>query len=252
MKNKIKSAKKYSSRLERNNYDKILSLMNKAPMSKEDLFSNLGLFLTRAGIARFLFLNDIYTKIIKTPGVIMEFGVRWGQNLAYFNSLRSIYEPFNTSRKIIGFDTFSGFPKTSKKDGKSGSIRKGTLNVTKDYNLYLEKLLLCHEKLSPRENIKKFELVKGDVIRTLPKYLKNNNQTIISLAYFDLTLYQPTKKTLKIIKPFLTKNSILVFDQLNLSEFPGETLALKEVFGLNKFSLIKSPFSTYQSYLKFK
>ena len=107
MKNKIKSAHKYSSLLERKNYNKLLSLMSNAPMSKEDLFSNLGLFLSRASISRFLFLNDIYSKIINTPGVIMEFGVRWGQNLAYFNSLRSIYEPFNTSRKIIGFYVFN-------------------------------------------------------------------------------------------------------------------------------------------------
>ena len=39
----------------------------------------------------------------------MEFGVRWGQNLITLNNLRGIYEPFNHSRKIIGFDTFEGF-----------------------------------------------------------------------------------------------------------------------------------------------
>ena len=72
------------------------------------------------------------------------------------------------------------------------------------------------------------------------------------MAFFDLTLYHPTKKTLKAIKPYLTKDSLIVFDQLNLEEFPGETLALKEIFGLNKYKLFKSPFSTYQTYLKLR
>lgn len=251
-KNKIKPALKYSSNVERKNYDNLLSMMINSPMSKQDLFSNLGLFQTRTDLSKFLFLNDIYTKILNNPGVVMEFGVRWGQNLTYFQSLRSIYEPFNTGRKIIGFDTFKGFPKISKKDGKSKSIKKGTLNVTKNYREYLNKLLLTHEKLSPRANIKKFEIVQGDVSKTLPKYLKRNPQTIVSMAFFDLTLYHPTKKTLKAIKPYLTKNSLIVFDQLNLEEFPGETLALKEIFGLNKYKLFKSPFSTYQTYLKLR
>ena len=86
----------------------------------------------------------------------------------------------------------------------SRSIRKGTLNVTKNYDLYLNKLLLSHEKLAPRDNLKKFQLVKGDIIKTLPQYLKDNRQTIISLAFFDLTLYQPTKRTLNVIKPYLS------------------------------------------------
>ena len=39
----------------------------------------------------------------------MEFGVEWGSTLSLLIKLRSIHEPYNYSRKIIGFDTFSGF-----------------------------------------------------------------------------------------------------------------------------------------------
>ena len=41
----------------------------------------------------------------------MEFGVQYGLSLSYFK-LRAIYEPYNYSREIIGFDTFKGLQKT--------------------------------------------------------------------------------------------------------------------------------------------
>jgi hypothetical protein len=38
------------------------------------------------------------------------------------------------------------------------------------------------------------------------------------------------------IKERLTKGSMVGFDQLNYKAYPGETLALKEVFGIDKIS----------------
>ena len=61
-------------------------------------------------------MQRIYAEIVPVHGVIMEFGVRWGQNLALFSNLRGIHEPFNYNRRIIGFDTFEGFPAISGKD----------------------------------------------------------------------------------------------------------------------------------------
>lgn len=90
------------------------------------------------------------------------------------------------------------------------------------------------------------------MIETLPKYLKEHPETIISPAYFDSDLYEPTKKCLELIKPHLAKNSVIGFDELGLDEFPGETLALKEAWGLSKFKIIRDPLSSLQSYLVMK
>ena len=60
----------------------------------------------------------------------------------------------------------------------------------------------------------------------LPQYLRDNPQTIISLAYFDFDLYKPTRDCLEAILPYLTKGSILAFDELNAAEFPGKLLPL--------------------------
>jgi len=41
---------------------------------------------------------------------------------------------------------------------------------------------------------------------------------------------------------------VIGFDELNFHDFPGEPLALKEVFGLSRYKIKRSPFSSVQSY----
>ncbi len=219
------------------------------PLPKDEMLRNLGLFLNPADLRKFLFMNDLYQRNKNIHGVIMEFGVRWGQNLSLFQSLRSIYEPFNYSRRIVGFDTWEGFPSVHEKDGTGSSVQTGGYSVTKNYEDFLEKLLAMQEKESPLGHLKKFELVKGDAVVELEKYLKLHPETIISLAYFDFDIYEPTKKCLEMIRPHLTKGSVLAFDELNQPLFPGETVALREVFGLDRFSIQRSPYSHYQSFI---
>ena len=154
-----------------------------------------------------------------------------GANLSILSALRGIYEPFNRHRKIIGFDTFKGFPSIHVKDGKSSLMRKGQLDMTKNYELYLEKIMKSQEDDNPLSHIKKFEICKGDATKELKNYLKKNPETIVSLAYFDLDIYEPTKECLKLIKTRLTKGSVIGFDELNDPDSPGETLALIETLG---------------------
>jgi hypothetical protein len=225
------------------------NLFKESPIPENEFMSNLGLYIKRQDLSRILFMHELYKKIIDVHGVIIEFGVRWGQNLALFESFRGIYEPFNYNRKIIGFDTFDGFPFISKKDGQSDAVEKGAYSTTKNYEKYLEKILDYHETESPISHIKKYKLIKGDATETIDKFLAENPETIIAFAYFDFDLYEPTKKCLEAIKNHITKGTLIGFDELNMHEFPGETLAFKEVFGLNKFKIIRSPFSPLQSYI---
>jgi len=194
-------------------------------------------------------MHELYQKIIDVNGIVVEFGVRWGQTLSLFSSFRGMYEPFNYSRKIVGFDTFSGFPSVSKHDGDDEIASQGAYGVTQKYECYLDSVMSYHEFESPLNHIKKFELVKGDATETLEKYLQNHPETIIALAYFDFDLYEPTKKCLELIKPHITKGSVIGFDELNCSTFPGETIALKEVFGLDKYSIRRSPLNPVPSYI---
>lgn len=219
-----------------------------ATLPVDELLPNLGLFLTSKSLSRILFFHEIYRKILGTHGVIMEFGVRWGQSLALLSALRGIFEPFNRHRKVIGFDTFAGFRGMGPEDGERCRTVDGSFSVSKDYDVYLEKLLALSDSLNPIPHLKKFELVKGDAVSTVPDYLKRHPETIISLAIFDFDIYKPTKAALEAIKPHVMRGTVLVFDELCDDIFPGETVALREVFGLNALRIERMPMTARISY----
>ena len=173
------------------------------------------------------------------PGIVVDFGTRWGQNASLFAALRGIYDTFHRHRKIVAFDTFTGFPTVHKNDGNSRLMRTGNLAVTKDYQEYLADILTCQEEDNPMGHIKKFEVIRGDATETFAEYLEGHPETIVALAYFDFDVYEPTKQCLELIRPRLIKGSILGFDELNDEDSPGETVALMEVFGLNNIRLNK-------------
>lgn len=247
-KNQIKVASASASS-EREKRLEFFNLFQTCPIPENEMLNNLGLFLNRQTLSRILFFHELYKKIVNVHGVVVEFGVRWGQNLALFESFRGMYEPYNYNRKILGFDTFAGFPSIHKKDGLADVITEGAYSVTPNYKEYLERILSYHEQESPVSHLKKFELVKGDATVTLEKYLMDNPETIIALAYFDFDIYEPTKRCLDLIKGHLTKGSVIGFDELNCHIFPGETLAIKEVFGLDRYRIVRSPLSPLSSYI---
>ena len=238
-----------SSPIENNMRERFFDLFKACPIPDNEVLSNLGLFIKRQDLSKILFIHDLYRKIIEVPGVIVEFGVRWGNNLALFESLRGIHEPFNHNRKIIGFDTFEGFTSVHEKDGTADIVTLGAYKVTDHYEEYLEKILAYHEQESPISHIKKHQLVKGDAIVEVEKYFKASPETIVAFAYFDFDLYEPTRRCLEVIKNHITKGTVIAFDELNDHDFPGETLALKEVFGLDKYKLRKSIYCSVQSFL---
>jgi hypothetical protein len=224
-------------------------MLENSPIFESEKLQNLGLYMNRHLLQKILTLDKLYKKIVNVHGVVMEFGVRWGQNLAVLQNLRAIYEPFNFNRKIVGFDTFSGFPSVHEKDGNASFVKSGAYDVSPNYKKYLEAALSYHEQESPYNHVKKYELIAGDATQTLPDYLKRNPQTIVALAYFDFDIYEPTKVCLEAIMPNLTKGSIVVFDELNLDDFPGETVALREILGLTNYAIKRYPANPYLGYI---
>lgn len=227
----------------------ILDLFKNSPIPDDEMLVNLGAYLRSPLLAKILYLNELYQRIESLPGIVVEFGIWWGANLALFESFRSVYEPYNWTRKVVGFDTFAGYPPPSEKDGRSKYAVEGGYAVSEGYDEYLARLLSAHEADNVMAHITKHELVKGDVVQTIDKYLEENPQTIIALAYFDLALYEPTKKCLEAIKPYLVRGSVLAMDQLNSPDFPGETIAVREVFGRDPYRVIKSKFLPDRSYI---
>ena len=242
--------KSYKSDKEMQTDKEVLELFRNCPIPEDQLMENLGLFLNAKNFSRILFMHHIYKQIIDVPGVIMDFGTRWGNNLALFSVFRGIYEPFNRHRKLIGFDTFTGFPSINEKDGDSELMSKGNVACTENYQEYLNKVMTLQETQNPISHIKKYEIRAGDATKEIRNYLSEHPETIIALAYFDFDIYEPTKICLENIKNRLVKGSVLAFDELNDPDSPGETLALMEVFGLENVKLKRFPFAARVSYFE--
>jgi hypothetical protein len=222
-------------------------LIRQAPIPDQELGENLPLFQTVRSLKRLLYMNELYRQILPVHGVVMQFGVRWGRDITAFDAFRTIYEPFNISRVVIGFDTFEGFPSVDVKDGAHGMMVEHGLSLSEGYADQLQALLAQRRGLDPLPHLERCQLVKGDVTETVPAYLKANPGVIIALAHFDLDLYAPTKAALEAIRPYLTKGSIVAFDELNSTLTPGETEALREAWGLDRYSIRRSPLHSGQS-----
>lgn len=238
----------YESETEGSVREEYAKVFRECPIPDSEMLSNLGLFLNSKNLSRILFMNHLYRQITDVQGIVIEFGVRWGNNTSVLAALRGIYEPFNRHRKVVGFDTFKGFPDITEKDGTSKLMRVGSDSVSENYVAYLDKILSLQEAGNPLAHIKKYELVAGDATVELQKYLEAHPETIVALAYFDFDLYEPTRKCLDIIRPYLVKGSVLGFDELNDPDSPGETVALKEVFGLNNVALKRYAHASRVSY----
>jgi len=228
---------------------RFIDLFKSSPLPEDEMLPNIGLFLTSKNLSRLLFFYEIYQKVLHTHGVIIEFGVRWGQTLSILSALRGIFEPFNRHRKIVGFDTFEGFKGISEKDGNKCNCSEGSFSVSSGYENYLEEILQLQELLNPISHLKKFELVQGDAVKTIDEYLLKHPETLISLAIFDFDIYTPTKIALEKIKPRLFKGSVLVFDELCDDIFPGETIALMETLGINDLKIQRYPMTSRVSYV---
>jgi len=224
------------------NREKITGLFRKRPMPDEHLLSNLGLYMRSSALAKILFMNELYEHILDIPGVIMEFGTWWGQNLVLAENLRAIYEPFNNTRQIIGFDTFSGYEGFSDNDRETSVIREGGYTTSEKYKFYLDRLLALHEGNNALGYFRKYRLVEGNVIDTVPEFFKGRPETVVALAYFDLALEEPTRVCLETIRPHLIPGSLIMLDQFNSLEAPGETLAFKGVFGSKGYTIKKSKY----------
>ncbi len=225
------------------------NMMTSLP-TKERL-RNIPLFMRQKDLAHVLFMAEVYRQILDVPGYVAEFGVMWGRNLNLLHCLRECYEPYNHTRQLLGFDTFSGFLGSDEKDAGSApeALRqKGSYGVPEDHRETLTNILGAQEAISHLSHLRRFELIAGDVTETVPAYLDANPHAVLALCYFDLDLHRPSAAVLKAVLPRMTRGSIVVFDELISPAYPGETIAAQEIMGLANVRLRRGPLSGWKTY----
>lgn len=125
-------------------------------------------YLDRRMVSLIMTRMELFKKILTVQGCVVECGVYKGNSLMTFFHLSNILEPNNFNRKIIGFDTFSGFPTFNllkDPNGKLGHLSDTNLEM-------LKKIILTQEEDKFIPHMKKVELIEGDAMETIPAYVK--------------------------------------------------------------------------------
>jgi len=205
--------------------------------------------MNRVSLSKLLFYSEIVKKIVDVPGVIIELGVQWGATTSLIYNLTSIFDPFNFRRKVIGFDTFAGFPADSISEGeRAHGWRENDLLAADNAKDIADRCLSAHQAFSALKHMGRHELVQGNVVETLPAWLADNGHETVALCVFDLDLGIPTRESLKHILPRCQKGSVLVFDEYSHPQFREEGVAARELIDTLKIGPVKSPLLPYTSY----
>ena len=222
----------------RNNFQ---NLFNKDP---NKFFHNPFFNTTRQQFASSLFRIKLYDIVCEVKGSIVECGIHQGNHLMLFYHLLLAYEPTAFNDKIIGFDTFEGFKSLTKKD--KSEYTNSDFNNT-DYD-FLKNLIEINKLNDFIKHIPRVELVKGDAVKTIPKYVKANQSLIIRLLFLDFDLYKPTMVALENLYRLVPSGGVVAFSEAGTEKWVGETIALKEFFGDMNIELKKFSFDPFQSY----
>ncbi len=223
----------------------------------ETKLDNFEKYVKRQVLARFLVRYELFRKIKNVKGSIIECGVHHGGGMFAWAKLSSALEPYALHRKIIGFDTFEGFPKTNEKDAPHlGNVKNNELKAGgfKSHDNIFEELVECITEFDDNRFLnqyEKIELIKGDALETIPNYVKENQHLLIALLFLDFDLYEPTKIALKYLLPRVPKGGIIAFDEINNQFWPGETIAmLEELNPLHNYAIRKFEFDPNIAYIQ--
>lgn len=215
-----------------------------------DKLRNFPKYLPNTALGKFLCRYEMFKEVLDVHGAIVECGVHLGGGLMTWAQLSAIYEPFNHVRKVVGFDTFEGFAGVSDKDKAAGAdaIGKGTFSAPAFEDL--ERCIKVFDYGRPLPHIKKVELVKGDANKTIPQYVQDNQHLVVALLFLDFDVYEPTKAAIEALRPRMPKGAIVAFDELYIRQWPGETLAVLETFGIQNLRIKRFPHQPQLSYAK--
>lgn len=226
---------------------KIGEVFDHSPEKTPVKIDNFPRYIRRQKLTRFLALYEIFKKILSVKGSIVECGVYQGFSLMSWGLFSAVMEPNNLTRRVYGFDTFKGFANVHAKD-KSKKLKPEAGQLSGQSYEELLQLIDLYDKNRFLGHIPKIHLIKGDVLKTIPRFIANNKHLVISLLFLDMDLYKPTKLALQYFYPRMPKGAILAFDELDNPIWPGETLALLESIGMKKLKIQRMEFDPYIGY----
>jgi predicted O-methyltransferase YrrM len=149
---------------------------------------------------------DLVRMVVDVPGDIVDCGTFKGISTLQFAQFLRIYKPHSGAR-VVSFDTFEArFPWVRPDEAASAADHMERLYEATAY----EQLTEAIGRLGLGSQV---EIVKGDIVETLPAYIADKPGFRIGLLHCDLDVFAATKKVLEAAWPRLCVGGIVVFDQ---------------------------------------
>jgi hypothetical protein len=204
-------------------------------------------FANRIAVTAALSRIELFKMVQDIPGAIIECGVYKGNSLMLYMQLSMILEPYAINRSIIGFDTFSGFRSIDAEEDPA-DINETMFSDTDES--IIQEMIDANDLVRPVNRIPRCEIIKGDIMETVPAFPKTRPDLVVAMLILDTDLYSSTKVALETFLPYMPKGAIVVLDEVAYRNFPGETSALREVLDLNKVELKRLPFDSCVGYFR--
>ena len=225
-------------------WGELSQLISMNQLTSQDVLENFMLFYRRVNFAKFLTHIELFKHTIDLPGSVVELGVFKGASFMTFLKLCDVYCAGDSLKKVIGFDTWTGFVDLDEKDGAVNIQRDkvvGGFNAA-TFLPVLKAAIDIEKRDSMIPRFARAELVPGDCRKTIPEYLHRNPGLRISLLHLDLDLYEPTKVALEHLYDRVVPGGVVILDEYGMEGFPGESQAFDEFFHGNRPKLRKFPF----------
>lgn len=181
-----------------------------------DYVDQFGIYAGAQTIASRILAYEVVRQSVSVPGHILEFGVWHGSNLLFMAKVLRLLQP-NTTKQLFGFDNFSGLPVPHAADGAQAKAQAGR------YRGNEEVLRAAIELYDLQDWV---HLVVGDALKTIPAFEAAFPEAMVSLAWVDFDLFEPTRAALSFLSKRLACGGIIVLDEAISHMWPGETVAL--------------------------
>lgn len=204
-------------------------------------------------------LRNYYKFIIRNhkrlKGDLFEFGVYNGKTLI---ATALLLKKLKSKKKVIGFDSFEGFPRYHKYDDlkylKNFPDVYKKLLILKKCTSFIKKKTINQKNISTSNDfsdvsleqlkdkikflkLKNIILIKGDFKKTVPSFM--NKTSCVFGANIDSDLYESYQLILKNVYPKLTNGGMMHLDEYYSLKFPGARIATDEFVKKNNIKLKK-------------
>ncbi|MFC1584219.1 TylF/MycF/NovP-related O-methyltransferase [Fibrobacterota bacterium] len=233
---------------EKEHWDLLEKAIQKADIPLNEVMKNYAAYIRRRDMPRLLAHYELFRMVENLPGSIVELGVFLGAGLFTFAKLLETFVPGDRSRKVYGFDNFKGYPDFTEKDGQALPWVKKLIGNKKSKLSYIEDMVRLHNNDNLIPGVERVKIIPGDIKDTVPEFVKSSLGMRISLLYFDVNIYEPTKVGLEFLYPLVIPGGVVAFNAYGAPPWEGEANAIEEYFSnlgrqpvMNKFSFSTHP-----------